>query len=110
MWLPNALNYGVPYELFFKLNPTRLEPFRKAKELGIEERQRYIDILAWSVGTYTMEALAAWWGKRGHEYPEIPRALKDTHKPEGGMTDGDRFAAFAAAHRRAVMERRKSKG
>ncbi len=110
MWLPNALRYGVPYELFFKLNPKKLEPFRRAKEIDAKEKVKYLDMLAWLIGTYTMDAMGAWWGKNHVDFPNEPRGMEKKHGGKDEMTDGARFAAFAAEHRRKVMEKRKKHG
>ena len=71
-----------------------------------------MDFFAWRIGYYDAHAMGLWWGKNA-TYPEQPEG----HKPEdnrvpppgkgGPMSDGAKFAAFAAAHRRTIAERRK---
>lgn len=103
--------YGCPYELFKHLNPAKLEPWRKARELETKNKAEMIDYAAWRFGIYTTHAYGVWLGKN-HSYPERPigQEERDDRVPPPGkgeaMTDGARFAAFAAAHRRSLREKK----
>ena len=98
--------------MFWHLNPKKLEPFRKKKELETKQLYDDLDFLAWRIGHYNSHAMGLWWGKHGR-YPEEPlsRAKTDDRVPPPGkgkpMTDADKFAAFAVAHRKAIAERKK---
>lgn len=61
--------YGVPYDLFWHLNPTKLKPFKVAyqKRLEMEEYAR------WRNGLYIMRAVGACFGS---EYPEQPLGME----------------------------------
>lgn len=63
--MPKALLYGVPYELFWHLNPAKLMPFRKAYEDRMEAEEK----ARWISGLYVMRAVSACFGD---EYPEQP--------------------------------------
>ena len=53
--MPNALTIGVPYELFWHLNPTKLKPFYKA----FENKRKIRDEENWTYwGYYGMSALS----------------------------------------------------
>lgn len=71
-----------------------------------------MDFFAWRIGYYDAHAMGLWWGKNA-TYPEQPEGRKseDDRVPPPGkggpMSDGAKFAAFAAAHRRTIKERRK---
>lgn len=53
--MPNALTIGVPYEVFWHLNPTKLKPFQTA----FENKRKLRDEENWLVwGTYGMSALS----------------------------------------------------
>ena len=104
--------YGCPYEVFWHLNPKKLEPFQKKREIEAKQQYDDMDFLAWRIGYYEARAMGLWWGKNG-EYPDQPEGRKDvddrTPPPgKGGpMSDGAKFAAFAAAHTRAIEERKR---
>lgn len=102
--MPYALLYGVPYETFGHLNPRKLEPFRKAKELEAEEKAKMMDYMAWLVGTYTVDAMGVWWGTNHNPYPETPRGTNSKAAPPDGevMSDGAKFAAFVIEHNKKI--------
>lgn len=54
-YLTDALSIGVPYDLFWHLNPTKLKPFMDA----YHRKQREIDAQMWYMGQYFMKALDA---------------------------------------------------
>lgn len=52
--MPDALSIGVPYELFWRLNPTKLKPFYESHKLKIKMRDEEM----WAVyGNYMISAL-----------------------------------------------------
>lgn len=77
---------GVPYEIFWHLNPTKLKPFEKAYELKIEARQNSMNLEAWLNGLYNQNAIASIMGKNT-KYPtkpiEIFNARHKTAQEEG---------------------------
>lgn len=87
----------------------RLEPFQKKRELEVKEKAATLDNLAWSVGSYVMDALAVFWGKNSPSYPDKPRSMNSTENAPAGekMTDGAKFAAFAAEHNKQKRRRNK---
>lgn len=64
-FLPKALLYGCPYDLFWHLNPTKLTAFRKAYEERLQQKEDAM----WRNGLYTMRAINACFGGK---YPEKP--------------------------------------
>ena len=91
------MSYGCPYEVFWHLNPRKLEPFRKKREIEAKQLYDDLDFLAWRIGYYDTHAMGVWWGKNA----------TSPDKPSGRIEDDAKFAAFAAAHRRTIAERRK---
>lgn len=91
--------------MFWHLNPRTLEPWRIKKE--IEDKQHYedLDFLAWRIGHYNAIGIATCFS-RNISYPERPDGLQESEGKGEVMTDGARFAAFAAAHRRAIAQRK----
>jgi len=102
--------YGCPYELFWTLNPAKLDPWRRKHELEAEQQADIIDFLAWRIGLYDTQAMGVWWG-HGNTYPQEPLGReKDDRIPPPGkgeeMSDGAKFMAFAVAHRQAIKKKR----
>lgn len=52
-FLPNALAIGVPYELFWTLNPRKLQPFIEAQK----QKQKLLDSNMWLMGMYIQSAV-----------------------------------------------------
>lgn len=72
-----------------------------------KEQATAIDTLAWSVGSYVVDAMAIFLGKNSPAYPSQPRSMNSTENAPGAkMTDADRFAAFAAEHNKRLRQRR----
>ena len=83
-FLPNALTIGVPYELFWRLNPTKLKPFYTA----FENKRKMRDEENWLYwGTYGISAftvvLANAFSKNSQaKYVEKPIYQQLTNKSE----------------------------
>lgn len=63
-YLPSALLYGVPYDLFWSLNPKKLTPFRIAYQKKIDmdayarwEMGRLINMAVWNIKNYPKNPL-----------------------------------------------------
>lgn len=99
----------MSYETFWKLNPRKLEPFQKKRELEVKEKATTLDELAWSVGSYVLDAMAVFWSRQHTQYPAEPRSMNSTKNAPPGeeMSDGARFAAFAAEHNKQMRQRKK---
>lgn len=54
MWLPEALAIGIDYNLFWKLNPCKLEPFLKARNLKLKMKNEEL----WLQGLYVYNAIS----------------------------------------------------
>lgn len=80
--MPNALLYGVPYELFWHLNPRKLSPFKEAyqKKLEVDNQN------AWIQGQYIRLAVGSVLDGKKCKYPEKPLSDKrKTVSPEEGF-------------------------
>lgn len=75
--MPNALTIGITYDVFWHLNPKKLEPFVKS----YENKKKIRDEEMWYMGQYIMSSLDAtvcnstiWKGKNGKpsKYVEKP--------------------------------------
>ena len=81
--------YGVPYDLFWHLNPNKLKPWREA----YGEQNRANDTMAWNIGRYVLEAIASCFGS--HSYTDRPYSLKEQQEAQEGFTDAERFEIWA---------------
>lgn len=66
------MTYGVPYELFWHLNPTKLKPFR----LAYEHKLAADNHSAWLNGMYIQAAIGAAMSK-STKYPKAPFGSKE---------------------------------
>lgn len=73
--MPLALSLGIDYNLFWTLNPSKLKPFLKAKEMQQKEKNHEL----WLQGAYFNEAISIAIGNalRGknddcYEYSKVP--------------------------------------
>ncbi len=93
------------------MNPKKLKPFQIKREKEAKEQATAIDTLAWSVGSYVVDAMAIFLAKNAPAYPSQPRSMNSTEDapPGAKMTDADRFAAFAAEHNKQLRRQRSEK-
>lgn len=66
--MPNALLYGVSYELFWHLNPQKLIPFRNAFQKKVDLYNQN----AWLQGQYIRLAVGSVLNGKKCKYPEKP--------------------------------------
>lgn len=114
------MNCGCGYELFWKLNPHKLQPFFEAKKQKIKEDTQLNDSFAWLLGTYVRDAFLSSINK-SYSYPRSPRGLNqddnynydqnqdqddESRSPSKNMSDGQRFALFMVKHNKALEAKR----
>lgn len=87
----------VPYELFWKLNPKKLEPFEKAMELEQKAAQARINLTAWLNGVYVQHAVASCFSK-GAKYPQKPLDIFGTEKKATPEQEVAMFESFMHMH------------
>ena len=97
MWLPQCLSIGISYELFWTLNPKKLQPFFEAEKIKQEQKYKDINYTAWLNGMYVASAISACFSKNT-KYPEKPYEAK---KEEENWTHAERFGAWAIAFNNA---------
>ena len=101
--LPTALYIGVPYELFWTLNPHKLEPYYKAEKMRIEAKNNRENVTSWLIGISVRDAIASCFSK-SHRYPKKPIDLNE--KPK---SDAEKFAEWAKKHNEEMREVRKAR-
>jgi hypothetical protein len=80
-WLPQclALKEPIPYELFWKLNPKKLEPFFEADKIRYKQEQEMLNLTAWLNGLYVTHAIGACFSKNS-KYPPQPIDMAGKNK------------------------------
>lgn len=85
-YLPQSLAIGIPYELFWTLNPRKLIPFQKTEKIRYERDLSTANLISWLSGKYVTEAIASCFGKN-HKYPINPYDLFGSKKQELTMKE-----------------------
>lgn len=96
-YLPSALLIGVDYQLFWSLNPRKLEPFILAYEKKSKSRLEELNVAAWLNGVYFTQSIGATFGENG-KYPEEPIRLFGDTSPKNekeAVSEADIFSAYA---------------
>lgn len=105
MILPRALNWGCSYELFWTLNPKKLEAFQKAHLEREKDKATAVDVLAWRIGRYVVNSVATGLDGRRNKYPEKPDLLR----PSPEVEEANRIHAFMMQHAAYVREKKRKK-
>lgn len=98
------MTYGVPYELFWHLNPAKLKPFRLAYEHKLDADNHN----AWLNGMYVQAAIGAAMSKSA-KYPKAPFGSKDEAR-ETTMESAEIAAKKFDAWTKIFNERFENKG
>lgn len=81
------------------MNPKKMEPYRKAHQMEVKEKSKFIDALAWLVGEYTMKGTAKVLNNKNPAYPNKPYSLKgqsdDTPETHDYSIDAKKFSQWA---------------
>lgn len=109
MYLPSALMYGVPWDVFWKLNPKKLKIFERNYEKGIEIQQARMNLNAWLNGLYVQNAVASVFSKSAR-YPKKPFDMFKPLKPKTAEEEGADFLRYVmqynAEHRNKSVNRK----
>jgi hypothetical protein len=92
VWLPQALTIGIDYNLFWQLNPKKLEPFVESFKQRQEIKHNENNLAAWLQGIYNSRAIAAVFSK-DEKYFEKPIDLNG--KDESAKAAATRFEILA---------------
>lgn len=116
--LPNAMKCGCGYELFWHLNPVKLESFYEMYRMKVKEQVIMQDSFAWMQGAYIRDAILSVINRTA-AYPKEPRGLNgdndfyenqtESSGPQKGMSDGQNFALFMVKHNKALLEKKASR-
>ena len=98
-----AVKYGIPLDLFMKLNPRLMERYQPYFQEQLKQRREDISDAGWTNGLYVGRAIGSCFSKNT-KYPDEPLKLWGTGEEVAvtsePFTDADRFAGFAAAFNR----------
>ena len=108
-YLVQALKVGVDYDLFWKLNPTSLQPFFEAYTEKQKDNMYMNNNYAWLIGQYVAEAISANFSK-SHRYPDKPLKLdldRDSTEPEKDHSQilAEHFEAMALEVNKTLAEK-----
>lgn len=108
---------GCGYELFWRLNPAKLESFYESYRMKIKEKVLMQDNFAWLQGVYVRDAVLSIIGKAS--YPRSPKGIEqdndfyvnqnqntESDSPRR-MTDGQKFALFMVKHNKEIQKKAK---
>lgn len=95
--MPTALLMHIPYETFWKLNPTRMKPIERAYELEQEGQQKRLNLAAWISGLYVQRAVASVLSK-GARYPAKPIDIFGKEQKLSPEQEADAFKRFMLQH------------
>lgn len=102
VYLPQALTIGVDYDLFWSLNPRKLQPFVKSFKMKQKIKTEYINFQTWLQGIYFGKALVASLDKN-QEYFKEPidfQKIKEQKSQEELMAM--RFEAWSIAFNQSL--------
>lgn len=105
-----AIRYGVPENIFWKLNPRRLEAWQRSYLFTEQKRADERDYQAWLNGQYVLAAIGAVLDGKRSPYPEEPFSVierRDKQKAEDQAASAN-FMAFAMAFNKGFKERAES--
>lgn len=88
--------YGVPYELFWHLNPRKLEPFKTAFQKRIEMD----DYNAWMLGSYIRAAVGSVLDGKRCKYPEKPLGASAREGENDRLSAENKFILWVDAFNR----------
>lgn len=83
IWLPAALRFGIPIEVFWNLNPKYMYMYQDEYIREKEEQIKLLDVAAYYQGLYVQQAIASCFSKRAR-YPKKPLSLTEQEKPLSG--------------------------
>ena len=97
--MPLAIRYGVPENIFWDLNPKRLEPWQRHYEYQEQLKKDDDDYRAWLSGRYILDAIAAALDGKSNPYPTEPYSTtqRRNEEEEARQIASDKFMAFAMA-------------
>lgn len=84
--------WGVAYDSFDNLTPSKLKPFKNAYKKKLEYERDRMNIQAWYTGMYTARALGAVFGNK--QYPSEPFGQNEDAEIDH-VSDAERFAISA---------------
>lgn len=90
--MPNALLYGISYELFWHLNPAKMRPFKLAYQKKLEQD----NYNAWLQGAYIKLAVSSAMMGKKVKYPDKPFGVESKEAAtEAANIAAKKFDAWA---------------
>lgn len=83
VWLPAALRFGIPVDVFWDLNPKYMYMYQEEYIREKEEQIKLLDVSAYYQGLYVQQAIASCFSKKA-KYPKKPLSLMPKKKALSG--------------------------
>ena len=83
MWMPAALRYSIPIDVFWNLNPKYMYMYQDEYIREKEEQLKLLDVSAYYQGLYVQQAIASCFSQKA-KYPSKPLSLMKKNKPLSG--------------------------
>lgn len=93
--MPHALVWGIPYDIFFTLDPHTIKPFEKAYQIKTKDEAQVMNYNAWLIGKYICSSIASCLSRKA-KYPSEPFKSRDDDEEGYVLSDADRFEMFAS--------------
>lgn len=104
--MPIAIRYGVPMDIFWDLNPKKLDPWQRMFEFRQQEEADKRDYDAWLQGQYFAAAIGAAFDGQKSPYPSEPFSItqRRDEQAEANRVAADKFWAFAMAFNKRFQQ------
>lgn len=102
VYLPQALTIGVDYDLFWSLNPRKLQPFVKSFEMKQKIETEYINFQTWLQGIYFGRALVASLDKKQEYFNEPINFEKNKKRKSQEELMAMKFEAWSIAFNQSL--------
>lgn len=95
--MPVATKYGVPAQMFWQMNPKRLNSWQIQYNERIQDEEDRMDRMAWIIGGYVARAIGAAFNGRKSPYPRMPDNVKQYRDNARAKAEHDaaKFAEWA---------------
>ena len=103
VWLPSAIRFGIPVDVFWTLNPKYMYVYQEDYMRRKKEEMQLLDVSAYYQGIYTMRAVSACLSKKA-SYPKQPLSLQKSEKP---LSQEERFKLWVDEFNRRFEDKNK---
>lgn len=100
IWLPAAIRYRIPYDIFWKMNPKILTIYQDAYIQNKEEEYKSADYRAWLEGAYILRSIQCALSPKKIKYYEKPFTAEE----KSTLSDEEKFLLWVEEFNRRFEE------